>query len=214
VNVLQAPPSKPAWIRVQPRDRGNASPPGYVRTTDLGNWSTLALWLTFRPDDAAASGEKAAYVAGLEQALAHTPDSADAKRANLRIAEECVALARDARRAGQGSGLWLDRADRALRSLRADREFGVAAGELSRNLQALRRPASRPPRNFEPAKKRAEPYNPDPDFHLAESDWQAGRYASAERRLKHILKLSPEFGKAARLLEKVRKAQSVDPGVC
>jgi hypothetical protein len=152
-------------------------------------------------------------VAALEQALARTPDSPDAARVNLRIAEESVVLARADRDAGQSGGEWLDRADRALRVIRNVPDLRIAADELRLNVRTLRRPLRQTHPDEPAAAPRVDPYDPEPDFRLAEADWQAARYTAAEKRLKHILKLSPHFEKAASLLEKVRKARAIDPGV-
>jgi tRNA A-37 threonylcarbamoyl transferase component Bud32 len=214
VNVLKSPANaRPTWLQVQLATGDNVSRPGYVRASDLGNWSTLALWLNFPPDDAATNAQRAEYVAALEEALARTPDSPDAARVNLRIAEESVVLARADRDAGQSGGEWLDRADRALRVIRSVPDLRIAADELRLNVRTLRRPLRQTHPDEPAAAPRVNPYDREPDFLLAEADWQAARYTAAEKRLKHILKRSPHFEKAVSLLEKVRKARAIDPGV-
>ena len=63
VNLLRAPAStRPEWAAVQYAPEGKPTPAGYMRTSALGNWSTLAWWEAFRPDDAAGRAERAAYV--------------------------------------------------------------------------------------------------------------------------------------------------------
>jgi hypothetical protein len=56
-------------------------------------------------------------------------------------------------------------------------------------------------------------YDPKQDFLRAQEDWREGRYDHAEVRLRRVLRREPRNAEAQHLLDLVRKAQSVDPGV-
>src|SRR5262249_22517739 len=134
------------WIQVQRVSAGLPSRPGYMRAADLGNWSTLALLLIFRPDDTATVAQRAAFVADLEKVLAKSPDSPDARRSHLQIAAQSVMRARAAREAGKPAAEWLNRADRALRAIRSEQGFSAVAEELRSTVEALRRSPPPPER--------------------------------------------------------------------
>jgi serine/threonine-protein kinase len=114
VNVLRLPRSpRPDWVRVQYVSGKKISDAGFARSSDLGNWSTLALLNNFRPDDSAGPVELGAYVKSLENLAAQS--AGDAKdQVWLETAIQSLALARALRAAGQPPAGGLDHAARAL----------------------------------------------------------------------------------------------------
>jgi serine/threonine-protein kinase len=221
LNVLGVPAAPRAeWVPVQSVSENSVSPPGYSRSAELGNWSTLTLALAFPPADTAGADERTGYIAGLERRIAQESGSPAARRAYLEIARQEIALARAAQQSRKPPDEALDRATRALNS--AGGEPG--AEELRVQMNALRQsPANKPvtgqsgtpagsgPSAGTPANP--APYDPKADFRRAQEDWQEGRYENAERRLRRVLRVEPQNEEAARLLQLVQKAQAVDPGV-
>jgi hypothetical protein len=138
VNVIRLPRTiHPAWVRVQYVSGKKVSQPGFARTSDLGNWSTLALLNVFRPDDSAAPAEWAAYIKSLERLASQSPAGAR-DPIMLETAIQSVALARAVRGAGGRPEEWMEHATRALDAIGDSSELRGQRDELRKTVKSFR----------------------------------------------------------------------------
>jgi len=216
VNVLRAPDSRQQeWVEVQRVAAGRASRPGYLKSSEVGDWQSenpevaIRLLKLFAPGPGAGEAEIRRHLEKMTAFLGLHAISPQGPEANLETANLNVALARLAKNQGQGGAEWqhyIDAAAGQLANAATDGALSARAEQTRRDLQSLRdaaqpaTPAVAPPR----------PAPPEVALRRAEEAWRNGRYGDAARILNGLLAARPGYTPAIAMREKVRRAQQLE----
>ncbi len=241
VNVLPASAYAPDWLHVQYVRGADGGTPGYMKSSDLTNWSSLKALRTLQPADGASTAQRLMYIRQAKDYLEQHGTDADANDARRDIATQDIALAKAAKNRGDpsseidadaqdasqaldsmslGAGSLPDvqRQRREIASLQQAVVVSPGSSQLPGQLPSSQpdgNPSASPVTKGDPAAVVVPPVAIDPavDYRRAIHAWQSGDYARAKRALDRILRKQPNNADAKALLDKVVRAQAIDPGV-
>lgn len=168
VNLLEGPASRgESFVRAQFVSPKKVSPPGFVRTADLGQWASddaAVAWslLGFdKPADNAPESDRRQFLEKLREFGSRFPGTPQASQANLARAGLYVALANQGKSAGKPRDEWQEDAGRASEALAVAGPAGdTEISRLQEELASLKTPE--PPAPQAPAPRAAAPA-PDPE---------------------------------------------------
>lgn len=199
------------YVRVQFVSPATVSRPGYVRTLDLGRWSSddpAAAWnflITFRPGDSASENQQRDFLKDLDSFAIRFPGTQQAGDAYLRNAQVHVSLARTRQHSGriQECEGELGQARVALSNVNGDPEHNSQLATIQNELKELDVACAAP----ETAVSQNKPSNVDELLGRLPQLWDAANFAGILDIVRQIESLDPANGQARSWRKRVADAQ-------
>lgn len=226
VHVLRSPRSAlQTWTEVQYVSGSRIYPPGYAKTSDLGDWSStkpeaaLNLLRAFQPAAGATENEIETAIAKLRNFIGQFGGTPQAVEANLDLARWNVELGRISAASGRPSASYIQAAQDALAKASARPDLAAQIQTIKLDLDALSGEKPAQAAAGSTAQAPGQPgQTPSPRVAIAANLKRAtdlaadGKYAEAEWWIRQVLSADKDNAQAKALLVKVQNARAFESG--
>lgn len=226
VHVLRSPRSAlQTWTEVQYVSGSRIYPPGYAKTSDLGDWSStkpeaaLNLLRAFQPAAGATENEIETAIAKLRNFIGQFGGTPQAVEANLDLARWNVELGRISAASGRPPASYIQAAQDALAKASARPDLAAQIQTIKLDLDALSGEKPAQAAAGSPAQAPGQPgQTPSPRVAIAANLKRAtdlaadGKYAEAEWWIRQVLSADKDNAQAKALLVKVQNARAFESG--